>query len=422
MSWMDKAMRDNAKDHKKGMAAFNQGRFEEAARALSPAAGRGSVRGSLAGFYAGQSEFLMGLDAVSKREYAAAAEHLEAALGYGVGGLAASRHLAACHVALERYQDAAVVLEGLLGRDNDRAGVRLRLAQVHWQNGQEDLAMQCLEQGIEAQPDQAALHYELGTFRAAGGDYLGAAEAFSTAVRIDPDLVEGHVRLAWCHAALNRHDLAMESLRRACRLSPTDRHLSAQLALAGQAAAEGKAGIGRSLAYPVAALSLKDADLAQLAQRVADDPEFVEAFLLLPEPGVDAAVLELLAAALERAIQWHPAYADLHHYCSRVYERMGRSEEARAASERAVEINPRYIDAIVQMGRLFAATDRRREAIDRLEGVLQSGAEGADIHCVLGHLYRADGQVDRARVAYTRALDMNSGLQEARQALEALAA
>jgi cytochrome c-type biogenesis protein CcmH/NrfG len=58
----------------------------------------------------------------------------------------------------------------------------------------------------------------------------------------------------------------------------------------------------------------------------------------------------------------------------------------------------------------------------RLEQSLQLGADYPDTYFLLGNLYRATGQLDRARWAYGNALRINEGYEEAREALETLTA
>ena len=56
-----------------------------------------------------------------------------------------------------------------------------------------------------------------------------------------------------------------------------------------------------------------------------------------------------------------------------------------------------------------------------LDTAVQRGAEYADAFYLLGNLYRQRGLVTKARSAYRRALHINSGYVQAREALETLA-
>lgn len=404
------------------MAAFNRGQLDRAAELLTAAATGSGLQEHLARFYAAQAWFAQGVEALKQGRYGEATEHLRSSAELGAAGVVLSRYLVACYVGQGQYAQAAAELEGLLGRDDDEVGVRVRLALSHWRAGRSDRAIQGLEEGVRAHPDDGVLHYHLGTMLAANEDMSGACDALSRAVELVPNWADAHLRLGWCHAAMRQYGRALAHVERAFSLRPTDANIAMQLSLAMQAAEHQQAGSHLHLHLPVASLSRDDAAIGQLTDVVARDPEFVEAFLSLPYADVDQEVFTLLAATLERAIQQHPRYADLYHYCSRVYERLGLRDAAMAASARAVEINPRYISAMVQMGHLFESTDRRQEAIGRLEAALTAGADDANIHYVLGNLYRAEGRVDLARTAYERALCLNAHLSEAREALETLAA
>jgi len=422
MSILSKLMRKTCKAYEEGMAAFNRGQFARAAELLARAGGGNGLKQQLARFYAAQARFRLGIEALTTGHYPEATGHFQASARFAPGVVALSRYLVVCYVGQGQYTEAATVLETLLERDDDEVGVRVRLALMYWKKGQGDRAIGCRADGLRSDPNAFALHYHLGTMQAATEAFDRARASFARAVEIEPTCAEAHLRLAWCHAAGGEYDLALTHIQEAHSLRPTDADIAMQLSLAASAAADQGRTPNLRLEMPVADLSRDDAAVAQLADIVARDPEFVDAFLSLPGSEVDREVSTLLAATLERAIQVHPRYADLHLFCSRIYERLGLHDAARAASERAVEINPRYISAMVQMGRLFESTDRRGEAIERLEEALRMGADEANVHYVLGNLYRAEGQVDRARTSYERALHLNDGFGEARRALETLAA
>jgi len=142
----------------------------------------------------------------------------------------------------------------------------------------------------------------------------------------------------------------------------------------------------------------------------------------LPESDIDRRVFVLLARTLERALELHPSFADLRYHCSRVYARLGRTDEAIAAAEGAVRVNPRFVQALIQLGRLYAGTQRNTEAIERLLEAIDAGGDYPDVHFLLGEMYRGHGDLRRARGAYERALKLNANYTQARRALEALAA
>ncbi len=408
--------------YEEGMAAFNRGDFMTAAERLESVTRGPDLRRKLARFYAAQARYRHGVDLLNRGDYHRATEQLEASAALVPGPLSLSRYLVACYVGQGDYARAAETLEDLSGRDPDDVGVSVRLALAHWKSYRADKALEVLERAVNRHPGEPTLHRLRGTILAAMDRYDQARDDFEVAVEAHPNSVESRQRLAWCCAALGDHTAALGHLHRAATLRPSDPLLVKQLALAAQAVSEQGGRADLSVDLPVASLSRDDASIEQLSELVAGDPDFVEAFLALPPADVEHEVLTLLAVTLERAVQRHPSYPDLHYHGSRVYERLGLREAALAASKRAIEINPRYVHAMVHMGRLFESTDRRAEAIERLEAALEAGAADPNVYYVLGNLHRAEGHLDRARRSYEQALDLDAGFGDARRALETLAA
>ncbi|MCH9058597.1 MAG: tetratricopeptide repeat protein [Planctomycetes bacterium] len=60
---------------------------------------------------------------------------------------------------------------------------------------------------------------------------------------------------------------------------------------------------------------------------------------------------------------------------------------------------------------------RDRESID---AAVRAGADYADVHYLLGNLYRDQGQILKAKSAYRNALVINGRYEPARKALSAL--
>jgi tetratricopeptide (TPR) repeat protein len=164
-----------------------------------------------------------------------------------------------------------------------------------------------------------------------------------------------------------------------------------------------------------------EAAIVALGEVIIQEPDFVEAFLNLPVSDADRDIFAMLAATLRRALDRHPDYADLHFHCSRVYERLGRTDAAIDEARSAVRINPRYVQALITLGRLYGQTNRTNEAVDRLESAIAAGGDYPDVHLLLGDLYRGQGKRLEAAVAYHRALELNSNYQAAREALEVVA-
>ena len=105
-----------------------------------------------------------------------------------------------------------------------------------------------------------------------------------------------------------------------------------------------------------------------------------------------------------------------------VYPAASLPYEALRAGERAIRINPKFVRALIELARLYRAINRCDEATSRLEQAIASGAEYADVYCLLGELYHDRGETGRAREAYRRALLLNERYEAAQQALAKLSA
>ena len=81
-------------------------------------------------------------------------------------------------------------------------------------------AEQRLRQALEANPEDATLHNDLGNELLALGQTAEALESYETALRLMPDRAEIHFNLANALVAAGRSDDALESFQRAVQLDP----------------------------------------------------------------------------------------------------------------------------------------------------------------------------------------------------------
>lgn len=409
-------------DYEAGMAAFHAGDSGKAIIHLQQLAGGNSIQASLARFYAAQSHLRLGLERYRQRLYAAAVDHFRRAADINPAAHGLCGYLAACHVALGQYDCGAAELSRVLDAHPQDVEARIRLALVTWKRGDARGARQILADGLAHDPDQPEWLYQLGVLLAADDDYAAAIEPLRHCLAHAPDHGRAHLRLAQCLGALGRPVDALEHLVAAQRQMPNDGMIALQISLLAGATHARRRIAPPTLRPPTTLDAQDDGALDRLCALIVDDPEFVDSLLTLPASPVDAEVFTAVLAALRRAAEAHPEYADVHHRCSQVLERLGRLHEAIASAERALSINPRYVHALIQLAQLYQATDRAEQAVDRLEQALSYGANYADVHYMLGRMHERRGHVDAARQAYERALNLNAGYDAARQALAALAA
>jgi tetratricopeptide (TPR) repeat protein len=402
------------------MAAYNAGNHRAAIRHLEPLAGEPGVTGLLSRFYLGQSHHQLALRHFRQMRFKEAASHFEIAARMNPSGGGVERFLSACHAKTGRFDLAAEGLRTLLDRNPEDVGARIRLALALWKQSTPEAGVKVLEEGLEARPDHAELQYQLGVMYAAREDFERAETYFGAALARDPGHAGACERLAQCRALDGEPHRALELLQRAHTLDPLNPRIGLQLSVLAQTVGEAAGTLLPGDSAPARG-DLDHVAIERLGEMVAQEPDFVGAFLSLPASEVDQEVFSILAATLEEALSKHPEYADLHYHCGGVYRRLGRDAAAIAHVERAVSLNPRYVNALILLAGLYAQTARLDDGAARLEQAIQSGGDYADVHYMLGRLYQQSGQPSRARGAYERALALNGRFEQAKEALDSLA-
>ncbi|HOW71880.1 MAG TPA: tetratricopeptide repeat protein [Phycisphaerae bacterium] len=406
-----------------GMSAYNAGRYEKAIELLTPLVTmNSSPQGLLSRFYLGQAHYHLGVRLFETQKYQDATNHFQNAAGVNSNGGGIARFLVNCYVADGRYDMAVRELESMLGQDPGNAGLRIRLALAQYKQGSPLAALSTIREGIARQPDHAELQYQLGIMLAGEDEFAEAERCFEMTIACEPTHAGAYERLAQICAVTGRSDRALEYLEQAHALDPWNARIAFQLSVLGQGEVIGGRRERIAWRLPTAPGAAEPGEIDRLSELLASEPDFVSAFLALPESEVDEEVFSTLAATLERALENHPEYADLHFHCGAVYRRLGRRVDAIEHTEQAVEINPGYVNALIQLAELYSQTDQWAMGIERLEQAIEKGADYPDVHCLIGRLYQTGGQTGRARLAFERALSLNQNYRTAKEALASLPA
>ncbi|MFQ5430107.1 MAG: tetratricopeptide repeat protein [Phycisphaerae bacterium] len=409
-----------ARAYQEGLVAFEAGRYRDAIALLSSIPEDCGLCATLARFYLGQARQRQGLLDLRAGRHTEAIRQFGAARRINPDSADLSRYLAASYAGQGRFDLAAVEYERGDAADTGDVDQPIRLAHAFARDGQMPRAVETLVKLIDAAPHRADVRLQLGLLYAAAEQYEDAVCVLQEAAELAP--LDGEVRqhLGLALAAAGDHEEAVEHLAAAQRLRPQDAYLALLLTLAVDAARTTAQRLRLSLEpaghEPAAA---DDGSIESLGELITREPDFVEAFLNLPDTGADKDIFAMLAAVLERALERHPDYADLYHHCARVHERLGWTDAAIFQARMAVEINPRYVQALIQLGRLYAQTDQHEAAIERLNQAIRLGGNYPDVHCLLGELYRDRGAVAQACGAFRAALSLNANYGRAREALQA---
>lgn len=311
-------------------------------------------------------------------------------------------------------------LSDSVGHNPDDVTASVRLALSHWANNRCDDAIQVLRDGIRHTPENAELHFQLGSILASTDTLEEAELRFTQALSIDSSHTQARVHLALCFAVRRAPVEALAHLQRAHSQDPRDPRIGLLLAQAARAAEE------KGLAVRIRAQIPGDLDredeqgIQELSKLIEQEPDFADAFLSIPVGEVHQQVFVMLLRTLEAALERQPEQAELHYHCGRVLDRLGRADEAIRQNENAVAIDPTFTLALIELGKLYQRTDRTDTALERFENAIATGARYADVYYLLGNLYRDKGRIDKARQSYRKALDLNATYVDALAALEGL--
>lgn len=399
-----------------------RGCFAQAAKELQGLIGQDDTIGLLSRYHYALAHRSLSGKALAAGNFQAAQRHLKTAMDAvgsdcGLGSVLAGLY-ARGHKPTECLRETEKASATRAGKNSPE--FHRRLAQAQWQAGRRQEAALTLSQAFRRFGPTGTLHLQQGLFHAAESKFPEARKSLARAAEALCDNPDAHRYLGLAAAAMGDAPAAARSFQRALDLQPDDLMLAYQLSLAARSAAA--AGVDIIVRLPAPKPIPTNGNLHALAERIAAEPDLVEALCSLPNNDLDNNLFALLAGAAELAIEDHPGYADLHLAASQAYARLGQHNAARARAETSLEINPAYIRARLHLAELCASGGLAAEAAGHYKRAVSDGADWPDVHLRASEALAGCGRNGDARRHLRRALELNAGFAPAAQALEALAA
>ena len=253
---------------------------------------------------------------------------------------------------------------------------------LHLQADDPSTAVPLLAGAVQAAPQEAPYHYNLGEALRALGDFEAAAASYRRVLAIDPGVADAHYNLGNCLYEIGDLYGALECYRHAVELAPAD--------------AEAYNNLGNAYAE---------------LDRIED-----------------------AATAYRRATQIDPRFAMAHNNYGNMQAKLGRADDALASYRRALELRPKFARVhlnlgltLMKRGDVAAATDAFRAAVaaraDFAEGhvnlanALLAGGDKAGALDVLDRYLETDGANTRVLAARTVVLTELDRRDEARHLL-----
>jgi tetratricopeptide (TPR) repeat protein len=241
----------------------------------------------------------------------------------------------------------------------------MRQALQHHQAGKYMEAEALYRRVLEARPDWADAHINLGLVLIYRGDLTSAALSCQRGVSLQPNHARGHFYLGETLAAQNRPDKAVACYMRALALKRD---------------------------YAEAHNSLGNA-LFRLGR------------------------LEDATRAYRNAITWKPGLAEAHNNLGYMLFQQGHLQESEGHLRRALLIKPDYVQACCNLGAVLGKRGKLAEAEDCCRQALALQPNQADAHNNLGLVLQKRRKLEEAEACFRKTIALNPNFLEAAQHL-----
>jgi tetratricopeptide (TPR) repeat protein len=288
------------------------------------------------------------------------------------------------------------------------AGVLAAYARALAATGQGAAAIERMKEAVAEQPRNAQQRDDLGTLYAQARDWPHAEQAFSEAIRLQPEFAVAHLHLGFVFKAEQKADAVQEWLQ-AYKLEP------GLALLAGKALAEaGQDEQALPILEHAHALAANSTDaayqLSLVLQRENRIPEAIDLLkgVVQTEPANADALINLGLALsqaheardavpfLERAIRLEPDNATAHQNLAAAYLQVNETDAAIVELEAALKLSPDSPQLHYNLGAAYKIEDDAAHAIPELETAAKLDATAYEPQYLLGVLYMQQARYEEA--------------------------
>ena len=304
-------------------------------------------------------------------------------------------------------------------RSPENYALIMRLAQLHEERGELDLALETMEECIAFQPEVAEIYlyhgillrkngkldeakeafeqslglnkfmskafYQLGSLERSQKNYKEARDYFQRCIQLSPDDAYAHYQLGMIYREIGDLGLAQMELKRATILHPTDSYGHSKLGQVYQTTGQLELAISE---YSLA-LSLNPGDslvLEKLAEVVALKGMFDKA-------------AELFQEAISH--QFHPQIETMLKL-AKMLQKLSDHENLNALTDEILRLEPENSEALFLKAMAAIEQNHKIDAVEILEKLGQSPQASYEVWLELGKLYQENGDSSKAISAFIR--------------------
>lgn len=314
---------------------------------------------------------------------------------------------------LEALQEPGLTLDDVFNHTRERVFNASKGAQIPWTQSSvigRFYFRASKEAMPETRPTPAKVHidpsYQQGVREARSGAPENAVDAFTEAIRRNPDNMDAYYERAMTYAAANQFQRAINDFNQILRRTPNDAN----------------ALIGRGACY----INIDDYEhaLPDLNRVIQQEPQNETAYF---DRGLAYAGLQQNQKAIDdytQVIKHHPKWPSTWYNRGIVYHSTGDFKSAIADFTEAVRLRPDYADAYANRGATRAGAGDFRQALPDLDEALRLHPDSADLHNTRGMIRLAINDPAKALNDFDEAIRLSplmgraySNRAEARQAL-----
>ena len=299
------------------------------------------------------------------------------------------------HYLAGRLPQAEATCQQILRTEAGNAEALHLLGLIAYRVGKKELALELIGRAIQADPNKAAYHCNLGPVYRALARLDEAAACYRKALELKPDYPDAHYNLANTLFQQDKSDAAIFHYQRALSLNPgyAEAHNNLGIALSGRGKPEQAAAAYRQ------ALTLR--------------PDYLEAVHNLGAALAEMGQLDAAIASYEKALAIKPDYADAHNSLAVALCQQGKSEQALASFRQAISLRPDYAEAYSNLGNALKEQGDLNAASECFRRALALRPDYAEPHNNLGNVFKIQGMLDEAIACYQQALSIKGDFVEA---------
>jgi protein O-GlcNAc transferase len=291
------------------------------------------------------------------------------------------------------------------------------------QAGHPEIALIRIEQASAAAPDDVRYRVGLGQTFQMLNRWQEAADAYESALRLQPDFPDISNSLGVCLQRGGRLAQAATAYRRALIQHPGNAAIMANLGTVLREAGDLDEAVellraatdieprvaSHAVNLGIALCGLRDFSAAQrvLSQAVALAPDDADAAFNLGNALRALGSAPQAADWYRRAVTLRPDYVDALINLGNVESEIGHFAPALAAYDTAILAAPDSVAAMNNAGCLLRTLGRTDEAEDMLLRALRLNPQNAVLHDNLGNVYKDAGELDDAVGCFRRALELD---------------